>query len=461
MPQEAIMKTVHRGNRGQVLIIFVFAIVGLIGITGLAIDGGNIYQKRREAQNAADTAALAGGLYKVRQQDASRTGCGDLTQQCGQEVALRAVQVALENGYNNNLIDNTVDVFIPPVDGTYSNSANCANFDCTNYVEVKITSTIQTYFARILGRGTLTNTVWAVALARYRPQQALYGEDALVILAPHAVSGGSGEFVTKGNATVYVHGGNIFVNSDGGQAFTETSGCITFVMDADKSINVVGGAKLDSCATPPTWQHTTAKQFPPDEPFPAEPDECSVAGHSTTDTSGPYNGFTHLYPGYYSTAGSNKFPPDKDTFLDPGVYCIDGLVKTTNPVTRLIGNNVFLYLRKGGQFSFGGGTAQLTAPATGKYAGYLIYAAPDYGVDWRYTTPASCSINAAADDLFTGVIWAPFCDTTLNGGAGTTGMKAKLVVYTLLINGSQILNFYYDVGSNPGVPKGMYISLFH
>ena len=41
-----------QGERGQALILIVFAILGLFGVTALAIDGGNVYADRRRAQNA-------------------------------------------------------------------------------------------------------------------------------------------------------------------------------------------------------------------------------------------------------------------------------------------------------------------------------------------------------------------------------------------------------------------------
>jgi Flp pilus assembly protein TadG len=49
-----------RRERGQTLIIIAVALVGLLALAGLAIDGGNLFMKRRRAQNAADAGALAG-----------------------------------------------------------------------------------------------------------------------------------------------------------------------------------------------------------------------------------------------------------------------------------------------------------------------------------------------------------------------------------------------------------------
>jgi Flp pilus assembly protein TadG len=51
----------NKSEHGQNLIIFAVIIVVLIGLAGLAIDGGFSLAARRQAQNAADAGALAGG----------------------------------------------------------------------------------------------------------------------------------------------------------------------------------------------------------------------------------------------------------------------------------------------------------------------------------------------------------------------------------------------------------------
>ena len=47
-------------ERGQILVMFVGGIVLLFLIAGLVIDGGTAFLSRRDAQNSADVAALAG-----------------------------------------------------------------------------------------------------------------------------------------------------------------------------------------------------------------------------------------------------------------------------------------------------------------------------------------------------------------------------------------------------------------
>ena len=56
------MKLKLFAERGQALVLVALASIGLFAITGLAIDGSAKFSDRRHAQNAADTAAVAGAL---------------------------------------------------------------------------------------------------------------------------------------------------------------------------------------------------------------------------------------------------------------------------------------------------------------------------------------------------------------------------------------------------------------
>src|SRR5688572_25221602 len=93
-----------KSEKGQALILIVLAIVGLIGITGLTVDGGMAYSDRRNAQNAADTAALAAGRSFIREEDWEAAG----------------FSLAAANGYNNNETTNFVDIYKPPIEGFYA-----------------------------------------------------------------------------------------------------------------------------------------------------------------------------------------------------------------------------------------------------------------------------------------------------------------------------------------------------
>ena len=50
----------RRPERGQVIVVFALALVTIIGMVGLVIDGGGAFAQRRTEQKVADVAALAG-----------------------------------------------------------------------------------------------------------------------------------------------------------------------------------------------------------------------------------------------------------------------------------------------------------------------------------------------------------------------------------------------------------------
>lgn len=50
-----------RDERGQVLVIFALALVAIVAMVGLVLDGGDTFVRKRDQQNVADAAAMAAG----------------------------------------------------------------------------------------------------------------------------------------------------------------------------------------------------------------------------------------------------------------------------------------------------------------------------------------------------------------------------------------------------------------
>jgi len=88
----------HEAERGQLLVIFALALVAMIGVVGLILDGGDTALQRRDQQNVADAAAMAAGYASVNEQD--------------ENAAARAVAAA--NGYVDGVDGTTITVVVSP-----------------------------------------------------------------------------------------------------------------------------------------------------------------------------------------------------------------------------------------------------------------------------------------------------------------------------------------------------------
>jgi hypothetical protein len=100
------------------LVIFALAMIGLIGMVGLIIDGGDTSLQKRDQQNVADAAAMAAGYALVN----------------GQDVVAAAQSVAAANGYVDGADDTTVTVVSGP-----------------DSITVDVSRPHRNYFAGILG----------------------------------------------------------------------------------------------------------------------------------------------------------------------------------------------------------------------------------------------------------------------------------------------------------------------
>src|SRR5512133_1064399 len=136
-------------ERGQALILITFAAIGLFAIAGLAIDGTAKFSDRRHAQNAADTAALAGSLSLVN-------GNTTVVHDDVRQWQVDALQRAESNGYDRDLVNKEIWVYTCNENKNVSTSlryqspVDCGPYEGNDqYVQVVIRSHINTYFARV------------------------------------------------------------------------------------------------------------------------------------------------------------------------------------------------------------------------------------------------------------------------------------------------------------------------
>lgn len=150
-------------ERGQILVIFVIAVVAIIGMVGLVLDGGSAFAQRRDEQNVADLAAVAGATAHLN-------ATGDTaTRLAAADTAARAIATA--NGYTHG------------VDGVAVNVTTASSLIAAT-VQVDITKPHRNNFAAIMGMPTWPVSVTATAMSTASPNAAngamplLFNEEA-------------------------------------------------------------------------------------------------------------------------------------------------------------------------------------------------------------------------------------------------------------------------------------------
>jgi len=443
------MKSKRFLERGQALVIIALAAVVLFGFVALAIDGSAKFSDRRHAQNASDTAALAGALALVNDQTSLINGVP--------VWKLDALNRANDNGYANDLVKDQVWVYQCNDPDRTDAPLDCGPYEGeTNYIEVIILSHINTTFARVFGWNQFDNLVNTVTYVQKRGPA--FPGNALVALKPTG-SGCPGEFIVGGSGTVTLDGGGLFVNSNnpgGGScgAFTQDGCQISLDVINGGGIESVGkialqGSCSDQIESPSFTEGATPLPFPPAIIVPPPP-ECDLAGHPPAQND-TVNHISYLQPGKYDT-----IPPDDATqnkiIMASGNYCVYDVVRVTNSTRLMQGQDVFIYVKyssKPSPLSIQGGAMVLDAPNDGDYQGYLIYVEPPPIVNGAYTgSSKNCLINGGSDDFFTGSIYAPYCDFTINGGGNPNGFKAQLIAYTIDLSGNNDLYFSYKASDS-------------
>ena len=417
-------KTQHRKERGQALILIVFAIIGLIGMTGLAVDGGNAYAERRRAQNAADTTALDAALAKVRGGNLYSEG-----------LARASSNNYVDSNYGVGSSDPNVNVEIynPPSDGPYAGDAE--------YIQVKITAIIPTYFGRVLGINTITNQVQAVA--RGKPSQTFpiaFG-NAVVSLSLHECQA----VRYQGNADTILTGGGLYVNSDcnanGNQkAFFNNSGANALTTPCLQAVGGITYAPGAIVISPPPASGTCIDSGVSTLPELVYPNP-TCTGDATV------NGNT-MSPGNYPPAGTPghpDFPPAGVTNLEPGIYCVnDGSNFDVNGGDTLTGDNVVIVVESGSVSINGGGSIDLSAPTDGPYAGLFLFI-PE-------SNTSTVSINGNADVEITGTILAPSCLVTIEGNGSTFAMNSQVIGLKVYLSGGATTSINYNDEDNYDAP---------
>ncbi len=149
-------------EKGQILVLLALVLIGLLGFTALAVDGGMIYADRRYMQSSADASSLAGAgdLASSLQE----LGMNSQTLDCS---ALSAKYPSAYTVAENKATANDFTIAVTPGLGTGGNN-NGVLITCNEgggYVDVNVmlTRDTTTSFVHLFNGGPMRNTVTSIS----------------------------------------------------------------------------------------------------------------------------------------------------------------------------------------------------------------------------------------------------------------------------------------------------------
>ena len=418
----------RRDESGQTLILFVLALGVLLGMAAMTIDVGLAYVARRDMQNAADAAALAGA-------DAILEGQSSVL------AANAARDLALQNGYDNAAADVTVTINVPPTSGPHLGDSD--------FIEVFIAHPIDTILASAVGKTTPFD-VSARAVAGIDRTPKPY---SIITLSQTACQ--SMQFNGQVHLTIIDAG--TLTNSECTVGAFSTNGTINVATAAN---HVVGGWHMTGNSGDVSLPPSRAGHF--DDPligvpvptptsapvqtcptFPGKPGTVTLQPgvyDCTIDPQGQWG--LQFEPGDYYITGGIVINGGGNVSFGQGLYFLqgEGLTITGNGVVT--GDGVTFYIDEGQVTLTGTSDTQLTAPTSGTYEGIVIFQ------NRTLTSTVNMSGGATADGW--GAVYAAGAQIHLVGNTGST--LHQFISDTFLMDGNSNISIEYFDGFLVAVP---------
>ena len=229
-------------EKGQSIVIFALVLVGLMGFVGFAIDGGMALTEKSQSQAVSDAISLTAAQTLISNGFSAN-------------VAINAALAhAATEGFNNDRVDNSVDIAIT---GPFTE-----NNATVYYVNSNISSDVSTIFAQLFVQQSLRQSthsqVRVQILTGDGPLFDGYGIVALDGGVNYPISntggadiytGGGGiynpnNFKTTGGTEIHTEGGPIYIESDldlsgGAKIYTDGGDIIT-----KQSCKFTGGSEI-------------------------------------------------------------------------------------------------------------------------------------------------------------------------------------------------------------------------
>lgn len=335
-----------------------------------------VYSDRRQAQNVADSAALAAaGKASLALENG---GINSANWNCSSGTITSASNTAKNAAISRAAVNSyTLQNTRASGSGVEVSCVNDSSQVDPKYLDItiQISVTTQASFSQIIFNGPLHSKVEAVA--RIHPRQAVTANFALMALSNCTTRGGSAISISGGDNSggEDTYPGGIFINSSGSSCCALDPGSSAnagFIrVHDDFTIQNIGSCSYNgnSKIVPNPIQTGYNGGVPLNDPLASlAPPTCTTSGTKTADgsyTPGSWNG-SSLGAGIYN----------------PGVYCITGSISLSGKNHMDAANSVLFYFINGGMEFKGQSGLALVAPSpetcTGgvcAYAGIAIYQA--------------------------------------------------------------------------------------
>lgn len=396
------------GESGQALMVFTLFLGVALGFAALVFDVGFALQERTRLQSGVDAAALAGASALPDQ---------------GEAIA-RATEYAAKNGLDTSEATLTVTT---PYNGDPAK------------IEVKVTSTQDTYFAKIFGMQVFNVSARGVA-TQYHEEGA---NAALLALNPTQCSA----FNKGGGSTITINNeGGVMVNSTCNPSMSiNGSGIVTA-----GRINYVRGAGYyqsgDQFQPTPTEVSQPIidplKDVPPPDLYAMtmSPDSGGTATNPNTQTY--QNGVHTLRPGIYF--GGLIIRSSANVTLLPGVYVMAGGGFQVQGGPTIIGTEVMIYNTFDPWKSTGAGacgaidlsgyaTWSYTPPSSGIYKGIGL---------WQDKACSTAVKLNGANGGPSGAIYAPSAMVNMAGSGALGSVQIIADTFDVQGSGNMTVDFY-------------------
>jgi Flp pilus assembly protein TadG len=404
----------------------------MFGFMALAVDMGHLFAVKRQAQAAADAAALA--------------AASEINQNTSYTTATAAVQNAANVAAAQNGFSGVTPVLSQASSGNYPNSGAAVP---QTWITATVSAPIQTYFLSAFKKASTPLTVGASATA------AAGAPSSTCI----CLTGGTGTDLNMSNdADLNSVGCGITVNSSSSNAITVVGSASVCGTTVAAVANPWGGSTyINNAGTicPAAKQVKGAAACSSPIVAPVKPSGL------TSCANNPVKGYA-LNPGWngnyslpfngaaWAPGGAGNLIPN-DMVVNSSV-CYTGF-NMSGAASVNFGSGITYFIN--GDFTTGGGetitgtnvafvisgnlniangtTMNLTAPnAADGNPGVLFYLP---------NSTSTVSIQGGSNSNFSGILWAPNSDVNIANGTGTS-TKADFVAKTLTMAGGATLNDY-------------------